>query len=145
MLVRQDFGELIYGGAVTAAEWWDSKRILDGTLQQKEILKKAGFWTYMVVGLGATLASVFGWMRRQEAWWEHISSGFIYDLPRQTVNAVTSMQTTASGNMGESTAVKQAREILRQKHAELAAGNYSGRGTGMKTAFEVTNPQDILV
>ncbi|MDD5704243.1 MAG: hypothetical protein PHU23_19590 [Dehalococcoidales bacterium] len=145
MLVRQDFGELLYGGAVTGAEWWDSQRILNGTIQQKEILKKAGFWTYMVIGLGATLASIFGWMRRQESWWEHISSGFIYDLPRQTVNAVTSMKTTASGGMGEANAVKQAREILRQKHAELAAGKNTGWGGAMRTQFEVTNPQDILV
>ena len=123
-LVMQDLGELGFGGLVTLTEWWDSKRIKDGSITNKEILKKAGFYTYLVIGLGATLATAFGWWSRQGRWMEHIAHGFIYDVPRQTVNMVTALKTTTPIG-GEPEAVKFAREALARKQRELA-GNKGG-------------------
>jgi len=122
-----DLSEIAYGGAVTVTEWWDNKRITDGTITKKELLKKFGFWTYWVVGLGATLCSAFGWWSRQEALMEHLSHGFLYDAPRNVYNAFQSLkeETTAGGGG----AVQAAKEIIRQRQAELASKGARGRTT----------------
>ncbi|MBU1066992.1 hypothetical protein KKE60_04365, partial [Patescibacteria group bacterium] len=86
MIRIEDFGEITYGGVVTLTEWWDNKRIDEGKIGTKDVFKKASFYTYLGVGLAATLMSVFGWMRRYERWSEHVSHGFLYDLPRFAYN-----------------------------------------------------------
>lgn len=131
MITVKDFGELGYGGAVTLTEWWDSKRIKDGKLQNKEVFKKAGFWTYLAIGLPATLISAFGWWRKSEKVMENISHGFIYDFPRFIYNIVSALKTTSTTSAGgDVIAVKQAKEILRRRQAELAARETRSLGQG---------------
>lgn len=123
MIRMEDFGEIAYGGVVTLTEWWDNQRITEGKIAKKDILKKASFYTYLGVGLTATLSSAFGWWRTQEKWMEHISHGFLYDMPRFILNVVQSMG-TASRSV-QSDAVRQAQEILRQRQ-QLPAGRAAG-------------------
>lgn len=122
MIRMEDFGEVAYGGAVTLTEWWDNKRVEDGKIAKKDVFKKASFYTYLGVGLTATLSSAFGWWRAQEKWMEHISHGFLYDMPRFTLNIVQSMG--AGSRSTRSDAVRQAQEILRQR--QLAQGRSTG-------------------
>jgi len=119
-----DLGELGYGGLVTLTEWYDTKRIKAGTLEKKEILKKFSFYTYVVIGLGATVISFMNGLSEKKGrrgiapgWMEHISHGFIYDLPRQIFNNVEALLTPPgmSTTGADSNAVKQARAILEQK------------------------------
>jgi len=110
MIRIQDFGEIAYGGAVTLTSWWDNKRIEQGKIGTKDVLKKASFYTYLGVGLGATLISVFGWMRRYEVWAEKISTGFFYDLPRFVYDMNKTL--SAAGRGSESAAVREAQRIL---------------------------------
>lgn len=123
MIRMQDIGEIAFGGAVTFTEWWDNKRITEGKIAKKDILKKAGFYTYVLVGLPATVMSAFGWWRRGETWMEHVSHGFLYDMPRFILNIVQSMGTASRGTSSE--AVRQAQEVLRQR--ALAAGRTTER------------------
>jgi len=114
MIRIEDFGEIGYGGAVTLTEWWDNKRISEGKIGTKDVFKKASFYTYLGVGLAATLMSVFGWMRRYERWSEHVSHGFLYDVPRFAYNLTKALGTT--GRKGtESKAVQEAQQILQQR------------------------------
>ena len=99
MIRIQDFGEIAYGGAVTLTEWWDNKRIDEGKIGAKDVFKKASFYTYLGVGLAATLMSVFGWMRRYERWSEHVSHGFLYDVPRFAYGLTKALG--SSGRRGE--------------------------------------------
>ncbi len=121
-----------YGGAVTYAEWWERKRITEGKITKKDLLKQVGFYTYLVIGLAATLNSIFGWVGRGR-WGEKISEdlshGFFYDLPRFSYNTMQNLK-SASRGAGESAAVMQARAILaaRQQAEQAAAG---GRTTGI--------------
>lgn len=124
MIRIEDFGEITYGGAVTLAEWWDNKRITDGKIGTKDVFKKASFYTYLGVGLTATLMSVFGWMARYQKWQEHVSHGFFYDLPRFTYNLSKAMTSEGKGRSG-SAAVQEAQRILQQK--ALAAGRVTDR------------------
>jgi len=110
----QDFGEIAYGGAVTLTEWWDDRRIADGKIGQTDLWKKASFYTYLGIGLPATLMSAFGWWRQMEKWTEHISHGFLYDMPRFIYNVVKAMGTESRGRTG-SDAVRQAQEILARR------------------------------
>ncbi len=126
MLVMEDMGELVYGGAVTFAEWWDNKRIQEAKIANKDVFKKAGFYTYLVIGGFATMASAFGWLRRYDAWTTHISHGFIYDLPRFGYNTVQALKKTTAGT-GDSAALQEAQRILREARAARALG--SGRET----------------
>ena len=131
MIRIEDFGEIAYGGAVTLTEWWDNKRIADGKITNKDIFKKASFYTYLGVGLAATLISVFGWMKRWERWSEHVSHGFLYDLPRFAYNLSKSMGAAGRGGAG-SAAVQEAQRILRrgavpQGAVQLAAGRETQR------------------
>ena len=128
MIRMQDFGEIAYGGAVTLTEWWDDRRIVDGKIAKKDLWKKASFYTYLGIGLPATLMSAFGWWRQMEKWSEHISHGFLYDMPRFIYNVVKAMSTESHGRTN-SDAVRQAQEILARrsgtpsKPAALPAGN----------------------
>jgi len=132
MIRMQDIGEITYGGAVTLTEWWDDRRIADGRIAKKDIWKKASFYTYLGIGLPATLMSAFGWWRNMEKWTEHISHGFLYDMPRFVYNIVKSMSTESQGRTG-SDAVKQAQDILAQrqavarKNAALPVGRQAAR------------------
>ena len=130
MIRIEDFGEIGYGGVVTLTEWWDNKRIDEGKIGAKDVLKKASFYTYLGVGLTATLMSVFGWMRRYERWSEHISHGFLYDLPRFAYNLTKALGT--SGRRGsESSAVQEAQKILRERMSARALTQ--GQGIGRET------------
>jgi len=125
MIRIEDFGEIAYGGVVTLTEWWDNKRIDQGKIGTKDVFKKASFYTYLGVGLAATLMSVFGWMKRYERWSEHVSHGFLYDLPRFAYNLTKAMGT--SGRRGsESAAVQEAQKILRERMSARALTQGSG-------------------
>ena len=113
MIRIEDFGEVAYGGAVTLSEWWDNKRILEGKLATKDVFKKASFYTYLGVGLTATLMSVFGWMRRYEGWTEKLSTGFLYDLPRFAYN-MSQTVSAGSGRGSASAAVQEAQRIIKE-------------------------------
>ncbi len=118
-----DITEVAFGGAVTLADWWDEKRIADATLTDKDVLKKASFWTYLAVGLPATLATAMGWWRRQEGITERLAHGFLYGLPGFLYATVKSLGTTTAAGRVKSDAVTQAQEILRQRAAQQAAAH----------------------
>jgi len=121
MIRIEDFGEIAYGGAVTLTEWWDNKRIDQGKIGTKDVFKKASFYTYLGVGLAATLISVFGWMRRYERWSEHVSHGFLYDLPRFAYNLTKAMGSSSKrGSGAESRAVQEAQKILQERMSAKA-------------------------
>lgn len=130
MIRIQDLGEVAYGGAVTLTTWWDNKRIVDGKITTKDVFKKASFYTYLGVGLVATLMSVFGWMRRYEVWAEKISTGFLYDLPRFAYDMSKTLS-AAGGSLrtSESAAVREAQRILqqRQAHRQITEGQLTQR------------------
>lgn len=138
-LRMQDLGEVAYGGAVTLADWWDQKRIVAGTLTEKAILKKAGFYTYLVIGLAAAVVNIAGWWRRGDMWTERLMHGFFYGLPGFIYVTAKNLQGTAVTH-GRSDAVAQAQEILRQRRANEAA-----RTRGGATNYEVQNEQELLV
>ena len=115
MIRIEDFGEVAYGGAVTLSEWWDNKRIVAGTLATKDVFKKASFYTYLGVGLVATLMSAFGWMSKYERWSEKISTGFLYDLPRFAYNLSKTLSAAGGSRSSGSTAVREAQRILQQR------------------------------
>ncbi len=124
----QDFSEIVYGGGVTFAEWWDNKRIKAGTLTKSDIVKKAGTWVYLGVGLVATLSSAFGWWRKQEIVMDKLSTGFLYALPGFIYHTIQDTKTTAAGHT-RSDAVAEAQRILEQRRATamLAAGRTTER------------------
>lgn len=128
MIRIQDFGEVVYGSAVTLATWWDNKRIADGRIGTKDVMKKASFYTYLGVGLVATLMSVFGWMRRYEVWAEKISTGFLYDLPRFTYDLSKTLS-AAGGRASEGSAVREAQRILQQRSTQrqVTEGQFAQR------------------
>ena len=116
MIRIEDFGEIAYGGAVTLTEWWDNKRIDEGKIARKDVFRKASFYTYLGVGLAATLISTFGWMRRWERWSEHISHGFFYDLPRFAYTLSKSLG-AESRSRSDSEAVRHSQRILQLRQA----------------------------
>jgi len=129
MIRIEDFGEVAYGGAVTLTEWWDNKRIEEGKIATKDVFKKASFYTYLGVGLVATLMSVFGWMRRYERWTEKVSTGFLYDLPRFAYNMSKTLSAAGISKASGSAAVKEAQRILQQRstHRQLTEGQAAQR------------------
>jgi hypothetical protein len=134
----EQLGAPVYGGAVTLSEWWDQKRIDQGTLQKNEILKKMGTWTYGVIGIGATMISGFGWLGRTSYWAEPVSVGFMYDLPRVLTSMVKSMSKNSAGS--ESNAVSEAQRIARARQmALLTAGQGAQRFTEQTTKPEFEN------
>ena len=137
MIRMQDFGEIAYGGAVTLTSWWDDRRIEDGRIATKDIWKKASFYTYLGIGLPATLMSAFGWWRQVEKWSEHISHGFLYDMPRFIYNIVKAMG-TESRSRTNSDAVRQAQEILNRR-----SGTPAPTASPLAlTASRAPNPQE---
>ncbi|MBU1067610.1 hypothetical protein KKE60_07465 [Patescibacteria group bacterium] len=127
MIRIEDFGEIGYGGVVTLTEWWDNKRIDEGKIGTKDVFKKASFYTYLGVGLAATLMSVFGWMRRYERWSEHVSHGFLYDLPRFAYNLTKALGSSGKRGRGsESSAVQEAQRILNERMRAKALTQGSG-------------------
>ena len=112
----QDLGEIGYGGAVTLTEWWDDRRIADGKIAKTDLWKKASFYTYLGIGLPATLISAMGWWRQMGLWAEHVSHGFLYDMPRFIYNVVQAMG-TESRSQTNSDAVRQAQEILNRRRS----------------------------
>ena len=125
MIKVEDLGEVVYGGAVTVSEWWDSKRIEEGKLASKDVLKKTSFYTYLGVGLIATLMSVMGWMPRYRVWAEKVSTGFFYDIPRFAYNMSKTLS-AEGGSRGGSTAVKQAQRVMKER-AQLGSGTPAAR------------------
>jgi len=119
MIRMQDVGEIAYGGAVTFTEWWDNKRIKEGKIATKDVFKKASFYTYLGIGLPATMMSAFGWWRRYERWLEHLSHGFLYDFPRFILNLVQSLGTE---RRSQSDAVREAQRILQLKQGSKTTG-----------------------
>ncbi len=119
-------GAFIYGSLVTLTEYLDTKRIKEAKLRQKDVLKRYAFWTYMVIGLFASLNSIFGWFRKYEGWTDPIANGFLYDLTRQGYSLYQSMKTaTTSG----SAAIAEANRIVKENaaRAALKAGRETDR------------------
>jgi len=129
MIRIQDFGEVAYGGAVTLTSWWDNKRIEEGKIGTKDVFKKASFYTYLGVGLVATLMSVFGWMRRYEVWTEKISTGFLYDLPRFAYDMSKTLSSAGRARTSESAAVREAQRILHQRSTARQLTEGQGQAT----------------
>ena len=128
MIKMQDIGELGYGGLVTLATWYDDKRITDGKITEKDIIKKMSTWAYLVPGGLATLTSAFGWVRALKPWDEHISHGFIYDFPRFIKDTVTAMRTESRSS--SSAAVREAQRVLDQRQStsrQLTQGRSTSR------------------
>ena len=116
MTIRiEDLGAVGYGGAVTWSEWWDNKRIEEGKIGTKDIWKKASFYTYLGIGLTATLMSAFGWMGQFRLWTERLSIGFLYDMPRFAYNMSKTFSAGGGSRGGSAAAVKQAQQILRDR------------------------------
>ena len=138
MIRIEDFGALAYGGAVTTSEWWDNKRIEEGKIGTKDVFKKASFYTYLGVGLVATLMSVFGWMRQWERWAEKISTGFLYDLPRFAYNMSQSLSAGAGKSSG-SNAVLEAQKIVEQRARRQITEGQSTRRS-YQPEFEAVSP-----
>jgi len=140
MIRIEDFGEVAYGGAVTLSEWWDNKRIEEGKLATKDVFKKASFYTYLGVGLVATLMSVFGWMRRYERWTEKVSTGFLYDLPRFAYNMSKTLSAAGSGKASGSAAVKEAQRILQQRSTQRQITEGQATNRSYQPEFEAVSP-----
>jgi hypothetical protein len=130
-----DISEVAYGGVVTLADWWDSDRVKKAQIADKDVLKKAGFWTFAVLGLGATLMSAFGWWRKAAPVTERMSHGFLYAVPGFIYKTVQSLRATTGANT-RGDAVAEAQRIIRQRQAAAA---------GRKTGYDVTDPSQILV
>lgn len=125
MLRMQDAGEVVYGGAVTLAEWMDTKRIREAKLKSSEVLKKYSTWAYLGVGLFATLSSAFGWFRRYETWTEHISHGFLYDLPRFSYNLIKALEKPTG--TGRRDAIAEANRIIQENASRALAAGHTDR------------------
>ncbi len=80
-LVVEDLGELVYGGLVAGTQRLDAKRIREGKIKDKDLVKKWSFYTYLVPGLVSTGAVAFNYMPRYSMWTERLAHGFIYGFP----------------------------------------------------------------
>jgi hypothetical protein len=143
MIRMQDFGEISYGGIVTLSEWWDDKRIDEGTIADKDIWKKASFWTYLGIGLPMTLVSAMGWWPQMRLWAEHISHGFLYDMPRFIYN-ITKAMGTESRSQSKAEALREAQQILDSKRAKTTAQLNRGRNTGRTYEPEMQQSGSLL-
>ena len=137
-LRMSDVSEVVYGGVVTLGTWWDEKRITAGTLTDKEVLKKASFWTYLGIGIPATLMTAMNWWDAKAGKvTERLAHGFLFGFPAFLYTTVKSMKETTS-TRGD--AVAQAQEILRQRSQKRANAEHAGA----KTGYEVISPYEIL-
>lgn len=130
MIRMQDLGELGYGGLVTLTEWWDQKRIDEGTITKKDVFKKASTYGYLLPGGAALLTTAFGWVPALKPWDEHIAHGFIYDFPRFIKNVVNAMREETSS----SAAVREANRILAQRRKQPALNPGGAKATGQLLA-----------
>jgi len=117
----EDVGEIAYGGLVTATKALDKRRMDEGKLSEKDIMKKFETYAYLVPGGAATIMSALGTMRGQQTWLEHISHGFMYGFPGFIMDVVSSMQ---EGTSSKSAAVREAQRIV-SSTKQLAAGKTS--------------------
>jgi len=132
MIKLQDVGELGYGGLVTGLVAWDEKRIAEGKITEKDLVKKAGFWGYLVPGGLSLFANALGWMRRYEPWTERLSHGFIYGFPAFLKDVVDIYKEEVPGSAGakSSPAVREAQKLL----AQAQAWNKIPAGAGVAVA-----------
>lgn len=125
MIKLQDVGVLGYGGLVTGLTAWDEKRIEEGTITEKDLVKKAGFWGYLVPGGVSLFANAFGWMRRYEPWTERLSHGFIYGFPAFVKNVVDiyKEEEEEAGARGKGRGSSAANAAVMEAQKLLAAAN----------------------
>lgn len=128
-LIVQDLGELVYGGAVTGFRRYDQKRVDEGKIGKKDILKKVGFYTYLVPGLICTGATAFGWLRKWNPWTERMTHGFIYDIPNFTMSLVDAFKEEGAGSL-----ISEAERIAREAAARRSPRKPVGQTT--KPGFE---------
>lgn len=147
MIKLQDVGVLGYGGLVTGLTAWDEKRIEEGTITEKDLVKKAGFWGYLVPGSVSLFANAFGWMRRYEPWTERLSHGFIYGFPAFVKDVVdiykeepVGARGAAGGAAAKHAAVMEAQKLL----AEAQARQQADPGGGTVNAGIYIQEQEIL-
>lgn len=141
MIRIEDFGELAYGGGVTLAEWWDNRRIEEGKITNRDFFMKASTYTYLGIGVVAAMMSIFNWMPQWRVWAEHISHGFLYDLPRFGYNLSRSIGIAGRKNSDSAAAVAEAQRILRERTAAnklLASGRTTDRS--YQREFELVAP-----
>lgn len=140
MIRLQDVGVLGYGGLVTGLTAWDEKRIEDGTITEKDLVKKAGFWGYLVPGSVSLFANAFGWMRRYEPWTERLSHGFIYGFPAFVKDVVDIYKEEPVGARGAAggAAAKNAAVMEAQKLLAAAQGRQQVGGGAVGAAVGVT-------
>jgi len=126
MITVHEVGALGYGGVVTLTEWWDNKRIQESKIGPKDVFKKASFYSYLGIGLGATLISGLGKFPRYEKWFEKISTGFFYDIPRFSYNMYKTLTPASTSNAG-SRAVAEAQRLLKQAPAAVNMNRSTSR------------------
>jgi len=114
MLRLEDAGEVAYGALVQVADYMDEKN------NRVDIWKKWSTWAYLVPGGVATVMSGFDFMPRYGRWAEHVSHGFLYDVPRFLRNFI---KTGTAGNTTKSRAVQEAQRILAQNRTLAAPAN----------------------
>ena len=132
MIRVEDLSEVGYGGLVTGMEAWDAKRVQAGTLLPKDVVKSAKFWGYLGPGVAATVMQALG-KRQIEPITERVMHGFMYGLPSFVMQLVETLKPETSSRAGAS-AVAQARQILDQRNAGLAASRAAGLlGAGNST------------
>lgn len=112
-LVVQDVGELAYGGLVTGMKQWDKKRVEEGKIEEKDLMKKASFYSYLVPGLVCTGATAFGWLRRYDPWTERVAHGFIYGFPGFVLDIINAFGEGGAGS--KSAAIREAEAIVRTR------------------------------
>jgi len=148
MIRLQDVGELGYGGAVTGLVAWDKKRIAEGTITEKDLVKKAGFWGYLVPGGLSLFANAFGWMRRYEPWTERLSHGFIYGFPAFVKDVVDIYKEEVPSARGagakSSAAVMEAQRLLAAAQARRQVGGGVGGAVAGVTPGIYIEEEEIL-
>jgi len=137
MLQVSDISELAYGGLVTGLDRWDKKRLEDAKIDKKDVLKKAGFYGYLVPGVFCTGATAFGFLRKYNPITERVTHGFIYGFPRFVMDMVDAFaEEPAAGS--KSAALRAAEQIARAS-ARAAVSAHQSIGQTSKPGFEDVN------
>jgi len=118
----EDLGSLAYGGLVTGMEAWDEKRVTNGDITDKDIVKKYSTYAFLVPGVVSTACSAMGWGRQWMPWMEKVQAGFLYGFPSFIRDVVTNMGTERRAG---SSAVREAQRVLRAK--QLTEGKATAR------------------